>query len=443
LKILRKMMKVKSALLVLSFSPILAVASCPVEVTINDPVMADKEYQLYYSDRLHEKTIKLGKIVTPYKNTFDVEKCPDKMKADAAIFYTENDQRYDIFQASVFPNIAAISFSHSDTITNRSCAACSVELQSSVSKQVADKGWGAELIELLQQKPNYLHFDFYNAFRTKFDARVRQLVYTAIEEGYVTPLNIGAINDDYPNSRYILEQWLAILAPQKSFKRILELKMSQEGAFNNQDAMKGKVEHINPIFFHELTRLTRGFKDENTFSGEIKLLIARLLSSHDPDINTLVSMVNGSLAEAVSLKQSVNTMPVLNGGINNPKPDNIEVVIANWFRLLHTLPSETPEQLAMFSNRFRDDFMNKVRQGNTEMESVISAALKKYGKAIRYAPLWSNDKDLAAYNKLLEEFNDKAQVDGKRLTIKDNDSGQQLEWIYENNTWKLDCVVLG
>jgi hypothetical protein len=43
---------------------------------------------------------------------------------------------------------------------------------------------------------------------------------------------------------------------------------------------------------------------------------------------------------------------------------------------------------------------------------------------------------------LLGEFKGKTEVNGKRLTLKDADSGQQLEWIYENNSWKLDTVLI-
>ncbi|WP_144211052.1 hypothetical protein [Shewanella donghaensis] len=432
-------MKVNNTLLALSLAPCsAALANCPVEVKIHDQLIPDKEYQLYYSYKLHEKTINLGRISAPYSQTFDVGKCPNVTKADADIFYMENGQRHDVFQASVFPDVATISFSHSDTITKRSCISCSFDVQMGVVKQVTESGLNTELIALLKQQPDYLNYDLYHQFRTQFDARVRKLMRAEVEARYITPPNIGVIAKSFPNARNATEQWITLLFPQKNFKRLLESKMRDKGAFNDAKALQAKVKTINPKFFRELANLSKSIKSNDVFSTEVQALIAPLDSSHDADIQTLVKLVNGSLAEALSFNQGISSLSISNKGLNNPKPDNIDVLVVNWFRVLHTTSSETEQQLAMFSNRFRDDFVSNIKQRDNSMEPIITAALKKYSKAMLYAPMDTSDKDVAAYNGLLNELQGKSQLNGKRIIIKDSDNGQQLEWVFEQDTWKLD-----
>jgi hypothetical protein len=174
----------------------------------------------------------------------------------------------------------------------------------------------------------------------------------------------------------------------------------------------------------------------------VQSLIAPYLSTTDPDIKKLINMINESLTQALSLPEQVNSVVISKGDINNPKPDDSSRLIANWFRLLHTLESGTPEQLAMFSAQFRAGVMTDILNRDDSKQKILSAARKKYSKAIRYSPSRSSDKDVAAYNMLLDEFKGKTEVNGKRIMLKDADSGQQLEWIYENNSWKLDTVLI-
>lgn len=437
-------MKVIGLLVLIGLSPITAFASCNIDFEVQGELDPRLQYQLtYYNTLQSRKTMDLNNLTAFTKTNIELPDCPQKHKADMTITYTEERTSYIVFESHLFPNQSSIYFNHSNTLAFRSCAGCDLQQYTYVANKIQQQDMDKELNALVVQQADYLDYLRYADVRAVFGERVKAIVNAAIEGGYTSPPNIGAINETPPHTRDVLEQWLAILAPQKAFKSILEGKTRQQGAFADHGAMTSKISQTNPMFFEQLTNLTKGFKDKTVFTGEVQSLIAPFLSNTDPDIKKLVSMINESLTKALSLSEQVNSVVISKGDINNPKPDDSSRLIANWFRLLHTIDSGTPEQLAMFSAQFRAGVMTDILNRDDSKQKILSAAIKKYSKAIRYSPSRSSDKDVAAYNMLLDEFKGKAKVNGKRLTLNDADSGQQLEWIYENNTWKLDRVVLG
>lgn len=418
-------------------------ASCNIDFEVQGELEPSLQYQLTYYNTLHSrKTMDLNNLAAFTKTNIELPDCPQKHKADMTITYTKEGISYIVFESHLFPNQSSIIFSNSNTLTFRSCAGCDLPQYRYVAKQIQQQGMDKELNALVVQQADYLDYLRYADVRAVFGERSKAIVKAAIEGGYTAPPNIGAIKQDPPHTRNVLEQWLAILAPQKSFKNILGEKTRQQGAFADNEAMTSKISQTNPTFFEQLTNVTKGFKDKTVFTGEVQSLIAPFLSTTDADIKKLINMINESLTQALSLSEQVNRVVISKGEINNPKPDDTARLIANWFRLLHTIESGTPEQLAMFSAQFRADVMTDILNRDDSKQKILAATIKKYSKAIRYSPLKSSDKDVAAYNMLLDEFKGKAEVNGKRLTLKDADSGQQLEWVYENNSWKLDAVLI-
>ena len=436
-------MKVIGLLVLLGLSPMAAFASCNIDFEVQGELDPTLQYQLTYYNTLHSrKTMDLNNLTAFTKNNIELPGCPQKHKADMTMTYTKDGTSYIVFESHLFPNQSSIYFSHSNTLAFRSCAGCDLQQYTYVAKEIQQQGMDKELNTLVVQQADYLDYLRYADVRAVFGERSKAIVKAAIEAGYITPPNIGAINEKPPHTRDVLDQWLAILAPQKAFKSILGEKTRQQDAFADYEAMTSKISLTNPTFFEQLTNLTKGFKGKAVFTGEVQSLIAPFLSTTDADIKKLINMINESLSQALSLPEQVNSVVISKGDINNPKPDDSARLIANWFRLLHTIESGTPEQLAMFSAQFRAGVMTDILNRDDSKQKILSAAIKKYSKAIRYSPSKSSDKDVAAYNMLLDEFKGKVEVNGNRLMLKDADSGQQLEWVYENNSWKLDTVLI-
>jgi hypothetical protein len=394
-------MKVIGLLVLLGLSPMAAFASCNIDFEVQGELDPTLQYQLTYYNTLHSrKTMDLNNLTAFTKNNIELPDCPQKHKADMTMTYTKEGTSYIVFESHLFPNQSSIYFSHSNTLAFRSCAGCDLQQYSYVAKEIQQQGMDTELNALVAQQADYLDYLRYADVRAVFGARSKAIVKAAIESGYTTPPNIGAINEDPPHTRDVLEQWLTILAPQKAFKGILEAKTRQQGAFTDYEAMTSKISQTNPTFFEQLTNLTKGFKDKTVFTAQVQSLIAPYLSTTDPDIKKLINMINESLTQALSLPEQVNSVVISKGDINNPKPDDSSRLIANWFRLLHTIESGTPEQLAMFSAQFRAGVMTDILNRDDSKQKILSAAIKKYSKAIRYSPSRSSDKDVAAYNML-------------------------------------------
>jgi hypothetical protein len=182
------------------------------------------------------------------KTNIELPDCPQKHKADMTITYTKQGTSYIVFESYLFPNQSSIYFNHSNTLTFRSCAGCDLQQYTYVANEIQQQGMDKELNALVVQQADYLDYLRYADVRAVFGARSKAIVKAAIEGGYTTPPNIGAINEDPPHTRDVLEQWLTILAPQKAFKGILGAKTRQQGAFTDYEAMTSKISQTNPTF---------------------------------------------------------------------------------------------------------------------------------------------------------------------------------------------------
>ena len=189
--------------------------------------------------------------------------------------------------------------------------------------------------------------------------------------------------------------------------------------------------------------MTKSYHSIQQLNERTNSLLEPLKTSTDKLIVNLVSDVESTLDEVLSLNGDLDNPLVAKAELNRLKPDMIETIPANWFRLLHTIPAETPEQLAMFSNRFRADFLTKIQNRDDSLEPYIAASVKKYGKAMRYAPTGSTDKDKAAYNALIAEIKGKqTKLTNKKFSLVDTDAGYEVQWTFEDDSWKLDRFIL-
>ena len=203
-------------------------ASCNMDFEVQGELDPTLQYQLTYYNTLHSrKTMDLNNLTAFTKNNIELPDCPQKHKADLTMTYTKEGTSYIVFESHLFPNQSSIYFSHSNTLAFRSCAGCDLQQYTYVAKEIQEQGMDKELNALVVQQADYLDYLRYADVRAVFGERSKAIVNAAIEVAYITPPNIGAINEKPPHTRDVLKQWLAILAPQKSFKNILGAKTRQ------------------------------------------------------------------------------------------------------------------------------------------------------------------------------------------------------------------------
>ncbi|MDO6777239.1 hypothetical protein Q4591_17985 [Shewanella sp. 3_MG-2023] len=435
-------MKATTLFMLLGLLPSAASATCQIEFEVQGDVNPDIEYTLTYDYKLISKNYDIGKLTPFQKVEIDFTQCPEQRHADLTLHYVAEGVKQLAFETRYFPQQKAVVFSHANTLAYRSCVGCKSIQYGAVIEVIKAQAMDKELGELIAQQADYLNYDRYADVRAVFGDKVRTIVRDVKELAYIVPPNIGVIENTGPSARDMTQQWLNVLLPNKAFGHVLKARFTNYPEKGNK-ALQSKVEQISDRFFSKLFKVSRGVKSAEDLSRQVNTLLDPLRASTDQSIVNLVSEIESALEESIDLNQKISMVTFSKGELNQPTPDMIETIPANWFRLLHTIPAETPEQLAMFSDQFRADFLTKIQNRDDSLEPYIAAAVKKYGKAMRYASMGSTNKDKAAYNALIAEIKGKeTRLINKLFSLIDIDAGYEIQWIFEHDSWKLDRFIL-
>ncbi|GIU51598.1 hypothetical protein TUM4438_41820 [Shewanella sairae] len=434
-------MKFTTLFILLGIVPTTAMANCQIEFEVQEQLSPNTEYKLNYSYKMTFETHDVGAL-TPFQSVkLNVAQCPEDRNADLSLLYMDNGTEQLSFETRLFPKQSKAIFSHNHTLAYRFCAGCDLTQYSNVAAKVKNKQMGEELALLIEQQPNYLSYNHYAALRTVFGNKVRNISIANAEAAYLTPPIIGQVQSKPPATRDISKQWLNVLVPNKAFMRALTDNTAHYSQ-QQRTTLLSKVNRISKHTFSELNKTAKGFQTTYELNQHISALVKPLKASTDPSIIQFVTEIESAHETTNQLSHKLDNIKISKGALNDPSPKNIAALPVNWFRLLHTIPSATPEQLAMFSAGFRADFTQKIQQKDDSLASYIAASIKKYSKAMRYVSMNSSDKDKAAYNALLAEVSaNNVSLTGKQLSLIALDENLEIQWLFENNSWKLDRFI--